>query len=230
MATNEVSGFLKYKDEEGNLNLLLPITTKDNIDGLDEIEQDLLETVKFTPQALTDEQKAQAQANIGLNELGQELVAYASEMVVVVDPETMTTNYSSTEIKAAVDMGRTVVAEYDGMRYALFISTAVSQIFHVAFVANLDGYAARNTTLSVLDNTATIEIMDAASGIHVDPEEPEDAPDNTLWLDTDDDGDDSGPALPEYTAEDRGKVLTVTANGLAWVTPEVVPDGEEMTF
>lgn len=69
MATNEVSGFLKYKDEAGNLNLLLPITTKDNIDGLDELEQELLETVKFTPQDLTDEQKAQARANIGVGDV-----------------------------------------------------------------------------------------------------------------------------------------------------------------
>ena len=66
MATNEIPGLLKYKDEEGNVNLLLPITTIDNVDGMDEIEASLSETVKFTEQNLTDEQKAQARENLGI--------------------------------------------------------------------------------------------------------------------------------------------------------------------
>lgn len=41
MAVNEISGFLKYKDADGNINLLMPITTKDNVDGIDEIEAEL---------------------------------------------------------------------------------------------------------------------------------------------------------------------------------------------
>ncbi len=64
MAVNELSGFLKYKDENGDTNLLYPITTKDNVDGIDELESDLAETVKFTAQALNDIQKAQARTNI----------------------------------------------------------------------------------------------------------------------------------------------------------------------
>lgn len=65
MATSEIPGLLKYKDENGNINLLLPITTKDNVDGLDEIEAELNETLKYTTQELNDAQKAQARANIG---------------------------------------------------------------------------------------------------------------------------------------------------------------------
>lgn len=42
MAVNEISGFLKYKDANGNTNLLMPITTKDNVDGIDEIEAELI--------------------------------------------------------------------------------------------------------------------------------------------------------------------------------------------
>ena len=41
MATVEQSGFLKYKDSAGNTYLVLPITTKDNVDGIDEIEAEL---------------------------------------------------------------------------------------------------------------------------------------------------------------------------------------------
>lgn len=65
MAINELPGLMRYKDKEGNVNLLLPITTKDNVDGIDEIEASLSETIKFTEQTLTDEQKAQARMNIG---------------------------------------------------------------------------------------------------------------------------------------------------------------------
>lgn len=65
MATNEFSGFLKYKDGNGDINLLMPITTVDNVDGMDEIQEELSSAVKFTEQTLTDEQKAQARDNIG---------------------------------------------------------------------------------------------------------------------------------------------------------------------
>ena len=41
MAVNEISGFLKFKDTNGDINLLLPITTKDNVDGLDELEENI---------------------------------------------------------------------------------------------------------------------------------------------------------------------------------------------
>ena len=67
MAVNEISGFLKYKDLNGDINLLMPITTKDNVDGLDEIEESLNTTVKFTAQSLTDAQKEQARSNIGVS-------------------------------------------------------------------------------------------------------------------------------------------------------------------
>lgn len=64
MAVKEMSGFLKYKYSNGDTILLFPITTKDNIDGLDEIENELANAVKITAQTLTDDQKAQARENI----------------------------------------------------------------------------------------------------------------------------------------------------------------------
>lgn len=66
MAVNESAGLIRYKDKEGNLNILLPITTKDNVDGIDDIEASLSETIKFTKQTLTDSQKAQARDNLGI--------------------------------------------------------------------------------------------------------------------------------------------------------------------
>lgn len=65
MAVNEISGFLKFKDTNGDTNLLLPITTKDNVDGLDEIENELANSVKVTAQDWTENQKQQARDNIG---------------------------------------------------------------------------------------------------------------------------------------------------------------------
>lgn len=35
MALTEVSGLMKYKDNSGNTYIMLPVTTKDNVDGLD---------------------------------------------------------------------------------------------------------------------------------------------------------------------------------------------------
>lgn len=66
MAVIETSGFLKYKNENGDISLLMPITSVDNVDGMDEVMEALDETVRFTEQTLTDEQKAKARANIGV--------------------------------------------------------------------------------------------------------------------------------------------------------------------
>lgn len=78
MAVIEKSGFLKYKDAQGNTNLMYPITTKDNVDGMDEIDAhvasqdnphnvtaDQIGAISYSAQSLTDEQKAQARTNIG---------------------------------------------------------------------------------------------------------------------------------------------------------------------
>lgn len=49
MATIEQAGFLKYKDAEGNTNLLLPITTKDNVDGMEEVDGHIADaSIHFT--------------------------------------------------------------------------------------------------------------------------------------------------------------------------------------
>lgn len=64
MAVKESAGFLMYKDN-GDTNLFFPITTVDNVDGMDEIEESLNQTVRFTEQTLTDEQKSQVRENIG---------------------------------------------------------------------------------------------------------------------------------------------------------------------
>lgn len=78
MAVIEKSGFLKYKDAQGNTNLMYPITTKDNVDGMDEIDAhvasqdnphnvtaDQIGAISYSAQSLTDEQKTQARTNIG---------------------------------------------------------------------------------------------------------------------------------------------------------------------
>lgn len=79
MAVKEITGFLKYKDDAGDINLFLPITTKDNVDGLDEIENELANAVKVTAQNLTEDQKAQARLNIGAASDGVVPIVTASD-------------------------------------------------------------------------------------------------------------------------------------------------------
>lgn len=62
MAVNEITGFLKFKDANGNVTLLKPIAT---IEGLDMMEAALDATVRFTKQNLSDEEKIRARNNIG---------------------------------------------------------------------------------------------------------------------------------------------------------------------
>ena len=79
MAVTEKSGFLKYKDAAGNTTLMYPITTKDNVDGMDEIDAHIASTdnphnvtvdqigaISYSAQSLSDEQKIQARSNIGV--------------------------------------------------------------------------------------------------------------------------------------------------------------------
>ena len=54
MAVTEVSGLMKYKDADGNVYLMLPITTKENVDGMEEIDAHLVDT--NNPHGVTAEQ------------------------------------------------------------------------------------------------------------------------------------------------------------------------------
>ena len=60
MAVTEKSGFLKYKDAAGNTTLMYPITTKDNVDGMDEIDAHI---------ASTDNPHNVTKAQIGLSDV-----------------------------------------------------------------------------------------------------------------------------------------------------------------
>ena len=81
MAVIEKSGFLKYKDAQGNTNLMYPITTKDNVDGMDEIDAhvasqdnphnvtaDQIGAISYSAQSLNNGQQYQARKNIGAAE------------------------------------------------------------------------------------------------------------------------------------------------------------------
>lgn len=37
-------------------------------------------------------------------------------------------------------------------------------------------------------------------------------------------------SIPTYTESDYGKILSCTANGLAWIEQEVLPDAEGVAF
>lgn len=67
MAIKETSGFLKYKDGNGDVNLLFPITTKDNVDGIDDIENE----VAIIGEQLTTVQTNYNETIIGLSVDGQ---------------------------------------------------------------------------------------------------------------------------------------------------------------
>lgn len=62
MDTYEHKGRLTYKDENGDLHRLYPVTKAECVEGLV-----VGESVLYTPQDLTDEQKAQARENIGVS-------------------------------------------------------------------------------------------------------------------------------------------------------------------
>lgn len=133
MAVNELSGFLKYKDAAGNLNLLYPITVKDNVDGIDEIEAEVAETVKFTAQALDDNQKAQVRTNIGAGtsdvELSTELTkaGYAADAKAVGDnlatklDTTALPNVINSALNQGTIDGITLSDRVTGLNYVLYV-------------------------------------------------------------------------------------------------------------
>ena len=44
MATIDTSGLMKYKDASGNIYALYPITTRDNVDGLEYVDAHIADT------------------------------------------------------------------------------------------------------------------------------------------------------------------------------------------
>ena len=65
--------------------------------------------------------------------------------------------------------------------------------------------------------------------VYTQPEEPIDAEDGALWVDTDEDieGDAVGGGVPPATTDDNGKFLRVVDGSPAWAT---IPYAEEATF
>lgn len=124
MAVNELSGFLKYKDAAGNTNLLYPITVKDNVDGIDDIEAEVAESVKFTAQALDNNQKAQARSNIGAGtsnvEVSTELskTGYAADAKAVGDALANMKTYVD---EAVANPGEIILTDRTtGVKYTLY--------------------------------------------------------------------------------------------------------------
>ena len=87
-----------------------------------------------------------------------------------------------------------------------------------------------DTAVSEQINKA-IENIEIPDQIYVQDEEPTDAEEGALWLDTDEEGYVGGitviQGLPDYTAEDEGKVLRIVNGVPAWVT---IPNAEDGVF
>ena len=47
MPTYEHSGVFSYKDEKKNVHLLYPVTKKDNVEGMDEVDQEISDLRSF---------------------------------------------------------------------------------------------------------------------------------------------------------------------------------------
>lgn len=63
MPTYEHSGVFSYKDENKNVHLLYPITRKDDVEGMDQVEQDILTAQTTANNAMTAAANAASAAN-----------------------------------------------------------------------------------------------------------------------------------------------------------------------
>lgn len=67
MPTFEHNGVFSYKDEQKNLHLLYPVTTKDNVEGMDQVEQAISTAQTTADNAMTAATNAATAANAAKN-------------------------------------------------------------------------------------------------------------------------------------------------------------------
>lgn len=69
-------------------------------------------------------------------------------------------------------------------------------------------------------------------GVYVGTDEPTDALDGDIWIDTDDnESADSGSSLPDFTEDDNGKFLRLVDGVAVWASiDDVYGDAEELSF
>ena len=153
MAVQERAGFLKFNDENGDVNLLLPITTVDNIDGMDEIQEDIANSLKIVPQTLTETQKAQARENIGItpdmfegivvgpvtswNDITDKPFGNANRLIKELNGVFSTVNPYATVYdvsKTTLTVGKTYIVTWNGVEY----TTTCAIADDIPAIGNLD--------------------------------------------------------------------------------------------
>lgn len=232
MAVIEKSGFLKFKDASGNTTLMYPITTKDNVDGMDDIDAhvasqenphnvtaDQIGAISYSAQSLTDEQKAQARENIG-----------ASKDHIHVYTEAVTTAGTGAAYTATVDG---ITALEAGISFTMIPHTASTS---KTATLNVNGLGAKMLRRPLSTNNTTTVANTTESWMYAN--KPVEVMYNgTYWIVTSmprPNGPDiygtvpvSAGGVPSATTADNGKFLRVVDGDPAWVT---VSNAEEASF
>lgn len=233
MAIIEKSGFLKYKDASGNTTLMYPITTKDNVDGMDDIDAhvasqenphnvtaDQIGAISYSAQSLTDEQKAQARANID---------AAVSDHEHLFD-RGVTTEGDGAAYTATVDGITTLEA---GISFTMIPHTASTS---KTATLNVNGLGAKMLRRPLSTNNTTT-VANATDNWMYANKPVEVMYNGTYWIVTSmprPNGPDiygtvpvSAGGVPSATTADNGKFLRVVDGTPAWVA---IGNAEEASF
>ena len=175
MAVNEISGFLKFKDANGDTNLLLPITTKDNVDGLDEIENNI---------DSLNEHAANGDIHFTADERNKLKNIEAGANKTVVDSavsDTSTNPVQNMVIKAYVDdaISNIDIPSIDGLATESYSDTAATNAANKVKNDLLNGAGAAYDTLKELgdlidDNQDAIDALETVASGKADAEHTHD--------------------------------------------------------
>lgn len=233
MVIIEKSGFLKYKDASGNTTLMYPITTKDNVDGMDDIDAhvasqdnphnvtaDQIGAISYSAQSLTDEQKAQARTNVGAASVDHEHLF----------DRAVTTEGTGAAYTATVD---SITALTAGISFTMIPHTTSTS---KTATLNVNGLGAKQLRRPVSSNNSTTVANTTESWMYVN--KPVEVMYNgTYWVVTSmprPNGPDiygtvpvSAGGVPSATTADNGKFLRVVGGSAAWVA---IGNAEEASF
>lgn len=174
MSVIEKSGLLKYKDKSGNLYIMLPITSVDNVDGLEELVETAKILANSVPATSTDGiaysatvsgitaltagqsfimvpnmQSTSRNTTLNVNNLGAKNLRVRVSGYTGTSSSPLTTNWMAS--------GKPVRVTYDGMWWvAEIILPSAQQLYGNVQAEDVD-YSNTNSSLSATDVQAAID-------------------------------------------------------------------------
>jgi len=233
MAVKEYSGILSTKNANGDTHLFYPVTLKDCVDGIDEIENDIAEL-----------QGAVATAALASNltaEIARAKAAEQANATAAAEAKSLAAEKANADANGAANSANKLNTDAGSATHPVFFKDGVPVAINYTLGTSVPAGAKFTDTVythptasgnkhipsggsagQILkwseDGTAVWGDNEGdtdSAPVYAQPDEPADAPDGSIWVDTDEESGAAGAETVDQTARDAAANAQSTADSKA---------------